>query len=144
PDAAKACSDGERGKPDPLRLVLVGEKGRRAEAEQRGRDGCENDPGEHFWQLPFQWEAPSGAVSFELCWESQRSRSSASMKIVRGRDALFCIRLHFVRKERIGIAQISAGQFLTMSFHARSMLRVQRNERVLQSSVSMSWLESVS
>ena len=33
--------------------------------------------------------------------------------------ALFTIRLHFVRKERIGVAQIGASQFLTPRLFAR-------------------------
>jgi hypothetical protein len=33
---------------------------------------------------------------------------------------LFCIRLHFVRKERIGVEKISAKRFLTISEVGRS------------------------
>jgi hypothetical protein len=40
---------------------------------------------------------------------------------------LFCIRLHFVRKERIGVVQIGAGELLTRRLHMDAVNNVATN-----------------
>lgn len=47
------------------------------------------------------------------------SRSDARGRIAAGRRNLFCIRLHFVLEERIGVASVSVERFLTIRESAR-------------------------
>ncbi|MEY9465662.1 hypothetical protein ABH973_006075 [Bradyrhizobium ottawaense] len=50
------------------------------------------------------------------------SRLDVCGRIARGRRNMFCIRLHFVLKERIGVGKISAKRFLTIDESARRNL----------------------
>ena len=50
------------------------------------------------------------------------SRLDVCGRIARGRRNMFCIRLHFVLKERIGVGKIRAKRFLTIDESARRNL----------------------